>query len=118
MCRAMKGKLLEMTMKVLPLLLVLSGCSTMSIDEMYMELSSCVSSGAECDDIQAMVNKREELIYQRENAKMTCPAGFVAYCDSNMRGCGSKRAPEQVEYRCVKNGAIKDLFARMNDGFE
>ena len=86
----------------------------MSTEEMYAELGSCVSVGGDCEEIQARVNSREDAIQLRENAKMTCPDGYVAYCDSRSWGCGSRIARKKVEYACVTRNAMRDMLGSLS----
>ena len=92
------------------LLLLLAGCATISTEEMYVELGSCISVEGDCENIQARINYREHMIQVRENAKMSCPDEYVAYCDDRMRGCGSKFARKPVEYVCVSRSAMRDML--------
>jgi len=94
---------------LLPLLL--AGCATISTEELYTELGTCLSAGQDCEEIQARVNRRENLLQYRENAKMICPNGYVAYCDTMMRGCGIRRALTPVEYVCIPRRAVGDMLA-------
>ena len=82
----------------------------MTTDEMYAELGSCVSAGGDCENIQARVNHREHMLQMRENAKMTCPYEYVAYCDDSMRGCGSRFALKPVEYVCISSSAMQNML--------
>jgi len=93
---------------LLPLLL--AGCATISTEEMYAELGSCLSAGGDCEQIQTRVNRREDAIQWRENAKMTCPEEFVAYCDDSMKGCGSKFARTPVQYVCISQTDMRDML--------
>ena len=94
---------------LLPLLL--AGCATISTEELYTELGTCISAGQNCEEIQARVNSRENLLQYRENAKMICPDGYVAHCDTRMRGCGSRRTVKPVEYVCISRRAVGDMLA-------
>jgi hypothetical protein len=82
----------------------------MSTQEMYAELGSCISVAGDCENIQARINSREDAIQMRENAKMSCPDEYVAYCDDSMRGCGSKFALKPVEYVCISSSAMRNML--------
>ena len=103
-------------MKLLPLLLLLGGCATPT-DELYSQLAVCVSNTdplsalTECAEFQDKVNRREDHVQYRSNARMICPEGFVAYCDSRWDyGCGRRLTKKPVEYACIPRLHMNEIM--------
>jgi hypothetical protein len=93
--------------KILALLL-LGGCATQSLDDLYLQRAACVTSGGECSDLDALITRKEDIQTMRENAKPPeCPSGSVAYCDSFTRGCGQKRTRQPIKWTCVSWDAFR-----------
>jgi len=90
-------------MKIWPLLLLLGGCSTTSIEDMYLELAVCVDDDRDCTKIQKRVNEKEEYLIQREyNNKPRCPPKHVEYCESPRdRGCGKRHKSPDDQFYCI-----------------
>jgi hypothetical protein len=60
------------------LILLLLGCSTLSIEEMFAQASEC-GTGTECDELWAAYNNRIERIEERKRAakEKDCPMGEI-----------------------------------------
>jgi hypothetical protein len=86
-------------------LLVLSGCTTQSLDSLYLERALRPSA-----KLDALISRREDARARRNNAKMPCPQGYTAYCDSMRdRGCGQRMPREPVEYICISREQLNRL---------
>lgn len=59
-------------MKLLPALLVLSGCSAMSFSELEKQALVCVEDTQECRELHATLNRRIEARRRRDKPKSAC----------------------------------------------
>ena len=92
-------------------LLLLTGCATQSLDDLYLERASCVSQGSECGDLDDRITAKEDIRQWRLNAKPPkCPSGYFAYCDRFVRGCGRDISKFPVEYMCVSSDQLGRIF--------
>ena len=88
-------------MKIWPLLLLLGGCASIPIEDMYRDLAMCVEDDRDCTKIQKRVNEREEYLIQREyDNTPRCPPKYVEYCESPRdKGCrGRHKSPTDQFY--------------------
>jgi hypothetical protein len=98
-------------MKILPLLLFIGGCSTTSMDELYMQRAACNAHGLECDELHERIDRRERFAEQREYDKRNrCPSDFIEYCDSSMRGCGRTHKSPTDQFACISPRDLRDLL--------
>ena len=99
-------------MKILALLF-LGGCVTSpSLDDLYMQRTACVMSGAECGDLDKQITRKEDIQVMRENAAAPkCPPNHFAYCDGRWNiDCGRKYAKRPVDWICLSKGQLGNLF--------
>ncbi len=80
-------------------------------EEMYVELSSCLSAEGDCEEIQARVNSRENAIQRRKDAMIICPNGLVAVCDSRSLGCGFGFTGQPSDYICVTEASVREMLS-------
>jgi len=98
-------------MKYLALLL-LTGCATTTLDDLYQQRAVCVSHGEECDDLDKKITQKEKIREWKKNTETPCPEGLIAYCDYTMYGCGKNIAQKPVEYYCVSGDQLRDKLYR------
>lgn len=97
-------------MKIL-ILLLLTGCATVSLDDLYAQRAACLSQRLDCSDLDEAIQHKEDMRQWRKNTEMPCPDNYVAVCDSiKHRGCGRRVSKTQVEYVCVHERAIWGAF--------
>jgi hypothetical protein len=95
------------------LLLLMTGCATQSLDDLYLERATCVSQKVECGDIEERIAKKEMIRQWHENTEMHCPDGYIAYCDSRWnQGCGRKASRTPVKYSCKTRESLRGIYNR------
>ena len=99
-------------MKIWPLLLLLGGCASTPIEDMYVELAVCVNGKGDCEELQEKINKREKSAAQRRyDRAIRCPQGTFEHCDTRRdRGCGRIHKSPDDQFDCVSNSQLGDIF--------
>ena len=90
-------------MKILPLLLLLGGCATTSLDDLYAQRTTCLAQGVECpDEIHEKIDRKERQIEQRAYDRSNrCPGNLIEYCDDKMYGCGRMHKSKNDKFYCI-----------------
>ena len=89
-------------MKILPLLLLLGGCATTSLDDLYVQREMCLAQGLECEEVHVTIDRRERRAEQRAyDKKSRCPPNRIEYCNDKMYGCGSRHKSPRDVFSCI-----------------
>ena len=96
-------------MKYLALLL-LTGCTTQTLDDLYLERAVCVNAKLDCSELNEVIAQKELIRQWRKNAKMECQPGYIPYCDHTMYGCGKRMAKKPVEYECISRDNMRNIW--------
>jgi len=96
-------------MKYLALLL-LTGCTTQSLDDLYLERAACANAKLDCSDVDEAIELKEKFREWRKNAEMNCPKGYSGYCDYGMYGCGRRMSKKPIEYVCITQEQVRALM--------
>ena len=93
-------------------LLLLTACSTTSIQELEQELASCMKGGYLCAELQEEIERKEnrEIEKERWNAQFKCPRGYVFLCRGNWCSNKHRRWPTKAERLgsgCISRSQMK-----------
>ena len=81
-------------------LLLLFGCSSISISELEDQLFACDAAGAlGCEELRDEVEKRHEHMAERKADKNRCPKGMIEF-----KGMG--------DTACVSEQGMREIFSR------
>ena len=97
-------------MKTLSLLVLLGGCATVTLEELYEQRDVCFTQALECPELDEQIEQKEKMEQWKENAKMRCPEGFIGVCDSRWSNCGRKWSRKPIEYTCVTREELDRMF--------
>jgi len=99
-------------MKIWPLLLLLGGCASTPIEEMYVELAVCANAKLDCTEMQEAITNRELRISQRQyDRSIRCPEKTFEYCRRPQdKGCGRAHKRPDDQFSCVFPGQLGIFF--------